>query len=126
MMYLVDTNVFLEILLDQSKKDVCKQFLDTNVGRLHLSEFSLHSIGIILFRYGQETVFSSFLTDVLPNILVVSLPLDQYGEVVTAKTSMALDFDDAYQYRVAKSYELAIVTMDQDFESITDVPVSFL
>ncbi|GAK48839.1 hypothetical protein U14_00050 [Candidatus Moduliflexus flocculans] len=26
-MYLIDTNIFLEILLEQAKKDVCKAFL---------------------------------------------------------------------------------------------------
>jgi predicted nucleic acid-binding protein len=86
----------------------------------------VHAIGVILFRYGQEDAFSVFLTDVLPHTTVLSLPLDQYDEVVTAKKRLALDFDDAYQYRVAKSYNLTIVKMDRDFERVPDVSVSFL
>jgi predicted nucleic acid-binding protein len=33
-MFLVDTNVFLEILLDQEKKESCKRFLEDNAGLL--------------------------------------------------------------------------------------------
>ena len=28
MMFLVDTNIFLEVLLSQEKKEICKSFLD--------------------------------------------------------------------------------------------------
>ncbi len=31
-----------------------------------------------------------------------------------------LDFDDAYQFQVARDYELAIVTMDKDFNRARD------
>jgi len=36
---------------------------------------------------------------------------------------MNLDFDDAYQYSVAKYYGLKIVTMDRDFERIKDLEI---
>ena len=36
---------------------------------------------------------------------------------------MNLDFDDAYQYSVAKYYGLKIVTMDRDFEKIKDLEI---
>jgi len=117
---------FLEILLGQTKKDACKQFMETHIGNLHLTDFSLHSMGVLLFRYGQEDVFSSFLVDVLPNTTLLSLPVPQYREVVTAKNTLDLDFDDAYQYCVAKSSGLTIVTMDRDFEFVSDVDVLFL
>jgi predicted nucleic acid-binding protein len=55
-MYLVDTNVFLEILLTQEKQDACRKFLETNVGSLFISDFSLHSIGVILFRNNKEEI----------------------------------------------------------------------
>jgi hypothetical protein len=60
-MYLIDTNIFLEILLDQTKKAACKTFLDKHSGQLALSDFSLHSIGVIAFRYKNvETSTNSF------------------------------------------------------------------
>ena len=48
-MYLIDTNVFLEVLLAQEKKQICKDFLKVNIEKLNISDFSLHSIGVILF-----------------------------------------------------------------------------
>ena len=124
-MFLVDTNVFLEILLTQDKKEICKKFLDENIENLHISDFSLHSIGVILFRYDKEIVFQKFVEDVLPNIELLSLPAELYGEVVNAKKKLNLDFDDAYQYRVASYYGLKVVTMDRDFERINDVDILF-
>ena len=43
-MNLVDTNIFLEILLGQEKQEVCKNFLSLNIEQLNITDFSLHSI----------------------------------------------------------------------------------
>jgi len=37
-----------------------------------------------------------------------------------------LDFDDVYQYSVAKYHELKVVTMDRNFERIKYVNILFL
>jgi len=73
-MYLVDTNIFLEILLEQEKKEKCKKFLNENIESLCISDFSLHSIGVILFRNNKEEVFKNFVDDIIPNIEIVTLP----------------------------------------------------
>jgi hypothetical protein len=49
-MFLADTNIFLEILLAGDKAETCKNFLSQNLGKIHISDFSLHSVGVILFR----------------------------------------------------------------------------
>jgi len=103
-MFLVDTNVFWEILLGQAKKDNCKKFLYNNIGNLNVTDFSLHSIGVILFRYDKEDIFRKFFEDVIPNVKLLSLPINLYGEVINASRSQNLDFDDAYQYSTAKYY----------------------
>ena len=126
MMFLVDTNVFLEIVLRQDKKEDCKRFLDNNIGNLNITDFSLHSIGVILFRYGKEEIFQKFVEDILPNTKLLSLPVELYGEVVNVRKSLNLDFDDAYQYSMAKYHGLKVVTMDKDFERIRDVEILFL
>ncbi len=126
MMFLVDTNVFLEIVLRQDKKEDFKSFLDNNIGNLNITDFSLHSIGVILFRYGKEEIFRKFAEDVISNTKLLSLPVELYGEVVNVRTSLNLDFDDAYQYSMAKYYGLKVVTMDKDFEGIRDVEILFL
>jgi len=125
-MFLVDTNVFLEILLRQDKKESCKKFLDNNIGNLNFTDFSLYSIGVILFRYGKEDIFQKFVEDVMPNVKLLSLPMKLYREIVDVRKSLNLDFDDAYQYSTAKYYGLRVATMDKDFERIRDVEILFL
>jgi len=125
-MFLVDTNVFLEILLNQDKKEDCKNFLDNNIGSLNITDFSLHSIGVILFRYGKKEFFQKFVEDVISNTKLLSLPIELYREVANLSKSYNLDFDDVYQYSVAKYYGLKVVTMDRDFVRIKDVEIVFL
>ena len=125
-MFLVDTNVFLEILLKRDKKEDCKKFLDNNIGNLNITDFSLHSIGVILFRYGKEEVFGKFVEDIMPNIKLLSLPVELYREVINVRKSLNLDFDDAYQYSMAKYYGLKVAAMDRDFERIKDLEILFL
>ncbi len=86
----------------------------------------MHSIGVILFRYGKEGIFEKFVEDIIPNVKLLSLPIEQYKEVVNIRKSLKLDFDDAYQYSIAKYYGLRVVTMDKDFEKVKDVEILFL
>ena len=101
-------------------------FLNDNIGILNITDFSFHSIGVILFRYAKEDIFQKFIEDVMPNIQFVSLPIKLYMEVINAKRNLNLDFDDAYQYSTAKYYELTVATMDKDFKKIKDVDILFL
>jgi hypothetical protein len=49
-MFLVDTSVWLELLLEQQKADEVRQFLARHEGiELAITEFSLHSIWAIPF-----------------------------------------------------------------------------
>jgi predicted nucleic acid-binding protein len=108
-MYLVDTNVFLEILLTQEKQEVCRKFLEENVGSLYISDFSLHSIGVILFRNNREEVFKKFIKDIIPNLEITTLPKMSYKNLAEIKKKVGLDFDDAYQYQVAREREMKCV-----------------
>jgi predicted nucleic acid-binding protein len=108
-MFLVDTNIFLEILLGQDKKEVCKRFLAKNIGNLNITDFSLHSIGVILFRYSKEDIFRKFVEDVMPDTKILSLPMELYRDIVIVRKNLNLDFDDTYQYSVAKYYGLKIL-----------------
>lgn len=50
-MYLVDTNIFLEALLEQEKMPIVRSFFQsTDLEEMFITDLSLHSIGIILFR----------------------------------------------------------------------------
>ncbi|PKM83694.1 MAG: VapC toxin family PIN domain ribonuclease [Firmicutes bacterium HGW-Firmicutes-13] len=85
-MYLIDTNIFLEILLNQDKKIICKKFLQKNLGLLYLTDFSLHSIGVILFRYKKVDIYQKFIRDITSKVGIISLPLRLYSNV--GKVSM--------------------------------------
>ena len=126
MIYLADTNIFLEILLDQEKRALCEKFLQENTGRICLSDFSFHSIGVILFRSRKEDVFEAFANDIIPLTNVLSLPSDLLDKTVQARQEFNFDFDVAYQYCLAKHHGLKIVTMDKDFRLLGPSMVQFL
>ena len=125
-MYLIDTNIFLEILLKQDKSESCKLFLKENVNFLHVSDFTLHSIGVILFKQNEEDLFLTFIADILPKVRLISLPKSKYQEVLKNKKHFGLDFDDSYQYSVCAHFGLKLTTMDQDFKKVKDIGIQFL
>lgn len=115
-MYLIDTNIFLEILLSQKQKDICKEFLVSNIEQIYISDFSLHSIGVILFRNNKGAVFNTFFEDIIQKIKISTLSEELYSDLGEVKEKFGLDFDDAYQFKTAEEYGLSIVTQDKDFE----------
>lgn len=124
---LVDTNVFLEILLAQPNKENCKHFLRENSVFCALSDFSLHSIGVITFRVRRAHAYRVFIQDTLPSVAVMHLSKHAYASVVDAHERFGLDFDDAYQFALAQAHGLTLVTQDHDFERVKGaVPVHFL
>jgi uncharacterized protein len=126
LMYLADTNIFLEILLRQEKSDVCKSFLKENLADICLSDFSLHSLGVVTFRQGKPGLFMEFAQDMLPHLQLLSLPTSDYIQLPVSSGELKLDFDDVYQYRLAKAYNLTLVTLDRDFRFVSDIQVYFL
>ena len=53
-MFVVDTNVWLELLLEQEKAGEVRRFLEqTDASQLAITDFSLHSIALILCRLGK-------------------------------------------------------------------------
>ena len=126
-MFLLDTNIFLEILLSQNKQAVCQRFLQENNGNLCVSDFSVHSIGIILVRHKKHAVWRTFIEELLANVELVSLPHEQYTGVADTAKRYGLDFDDAYQCSVAAAGDLQLVTFDRDFENVAGrIAVTFL
>jgi len=124
---LVDTNVFLEILLGQSASQRCRDFLNQDPGANWISDFSLHSIGVLLFRKNRVELFRQFTADTLPQLTILTLSSTGYSEVIAARDRFDLDFDDAYQFCVAKEAGLTIATQDKDFERVkTELSVKFI
>ena len=119
MRLLLDTNIFLEIILDQARAEEAKALLlKCDSYDLYASDFTFHSIGILLFRKKHHEAFKRFINDMVINIgvTILSLSADEFETVVAVAGKYNLDFDDAYQYGVASKYDLALVSFDKDFD----------
>jgi predicted nucleic acid-binding protein len=122
-MYLVDTNVWLELLLEQQRAAEVHQFLESvDAGQLSMTEFALNSIGLITTRLRKQDVFEAFVSDILEDSAVrrICLSAIDLKGVLTFMNKFHLDFDDAYQYVAAKRNGLLLVSFDADFDK-TDI-----
>ncbi|MEK7256872.1 MAG: PIN domain-containing protein [Bacteroidota bacterium] len=126
-MDLVDTNVFIEILLQQPKAAICANYLRNHAGQFYLSTFSLHSIGVLLFKKKQPQVFDQFLIDFPPATFCLPLSTQGYSQLSSIQSQFNLDFDDAFQFATAKENMLRLVTQDADFRRVGNaIQVLFL
>jgi len=118
-MYLLDSNIFLELLLDQDRADDVEKFLRSVPSeRLNISEFSLYSVGIVLFRRKLFDVFVRFVEDIIitGGVRLLRLSTEEAKELAKVAQRFKLDFDDAHQYTIAERYGLTIVSFDSDFD----------
>jgi predicted nucleic acid-binding protein len=121
-MYLLDTNILLELLLNQKKAaDVDRLLMNIPARNLYLTEFTLYSIGIILIRKKKNRAFVLMVEDLIEKagVNVLRLLPSDMQEVANHAQNFNLDFDDAYQYAVAEKYGLTIVSFDSDFDITT-------
>jgi hypothetical protein len=119
MRLLLDTNIFLEIVLEQERAPEAKSLLiNADQHEFFASDFSLHSIGLALFRPRRYEMFRVFVKDMLlvAGTTLLSLNVADMGSVAVAAERFKLDFDDAYQYVVAGKHNLTIVSFDSDFD----------
>ncbi|AEH22443.1 PilT protein domain protein [Thermodesulfobacterium geofontis OPF15] len=118
MKVLIDTNIILEILLNQERANEARKLLENSDNfAFFLSDFSLHSIGILLFRTKRHYSFYQFLKDMIFSeiLSILSLSCEDMNRVIEVSTRFDLNFDDAYQYVVAEKYGLTIISFDSDF-----------
>lgn len=117
-MYLVDTNIFLELLLEQDKAgDVRKFMKNTKTSDLYVTEFTVYSIGIALLRLKKFILFRKWIDDIInSDVRTVRLELMELQSLINYTSKFGLDFDDAYQYAIAEKYNLKIVSFDSDFD----------
>ncbi len=118
-MFLLDTNIFLEWMLNRENAGHVQELLErADPSALAISDFSLFSIGIIHVKYGRYREYLTFLNQdiVKKGIQVMTLPLASHGILVEAAEKYRLDFDDAYQYALASLYGLRLVSFDRHFD----------
>ena len=123
--YLIDTNIFLEVLLDQKEAPQCLTFLESvESGKVKavVTSFALHSIAIILEKLKGIESYRHFL-EIITNfegLMTYSTTPHDEIEICTLSKQQNLSFDDAMHYYVAKTFGLKLVSLDDDFDR-TDI-----
>jgi predicted nucleic acid-binding protein len=123
-MILIDTNVFLELALDQERASDCASFLsEVAMGNVQavVTHSTIHAVEASL-RSGNR------LTDFLRNIesseglRVSETGIAEEASIALLAGKMGKDFDDALQYFVARREGAsAIVSFDRHFDGL-DLP----
>jgi len=119
LVFLLDTNIWLERMLRQEQAEITAELLDAlSPSDICMTDFTLHSIGVICNRLKQRDVFVKFVDDVLidTEVVLVSIPANKMKRVVEIMDRFRLDFDDAYQYVAAEIEDTTIVSFDKDFD----------
>ena len=119
MKYLLDTNIWLEVLLDQAQAESARRLIAaTSPVDLYMTDFTLHSIGVILTRIKRLATLHAFVADLStsPAVSLVRLPFEQVALLPAVSQRFKLDFDDAYQYAAARIEGLQLVSFDADFD----------
>lgn len=96
-MYLVDSNIWLERILEQERADEVRAFIERTPARLlYITELALYSIGILLVQRHREQALRQFLEDLSAgSATVVRLSPEDLSEVITACEDFNLDFETA-------------------------------
>ncbi len=120
-MLLVDTNIILELMLQQEKSDECEKFLNsvaTGDIEATITRFSMHAIQAIL-KNPEHTL--AFLYNVNTSIGLKVYDTNTSDEIAIAllMKEVKLDFDDTLQFYVAKRIGAqGIVSFDKDFDKV--------
>jgi len=123
--YLVDANIFLELMLSQQKADVCEKVLRKfSVGVLEglLVDFAIDTIIIVMENYGKGVnEIRTFLSSLM-GYKGLSIYFSSLIDRIMATNHMRdhrLDFDDALTLQAMKENGInKIISYDKDFEKV--------
>lgn len=96
-LYLLDTNIVLELLLEREGASDVENFLTkTPRQEIFISEFTLYSLGVFLTRRKKGDTFLQFVDDMLlrGGIRPVRIEPKDMPATVDAMSRFHLDFDD--------------------------------
>jgi len=119
MVFLIDTNVWLERLLDQEKsKEVGELFDSIPSERLFITDFTFHSIALVLSKLNNVEALKHFIRDTFVEgaVTILHLKPEDMERLILVMREFNLDFDDAYQYVAAEKNDSIIVSLDTDFD----------
>ena len=118
--YLIDTNIFLEILLDQEKSRECQDILErAGNGKIEcvVTHFTVHAIeGLLTDDLETVRKFVKNLEN-SSGIKIVDTTLAEEREIASNAEDFGLDFDDSMQFSVARKQGIEkIISLDKDFD----------
>jgi predicted nucleic acid-binding protein len=122
---LIDTNIFVEVLLGRGRANECKELLERiSTGELScaVTHFSVHSVEAILGRHRLDA--APFLRSVEQSAGLILHDTTISDELAASMLTrqVEMDFDDTLQYFVAKKLGAeSIVSFDRDFDGL-DIP----
>lgn len=123
-MYLVDTNIFLEILLARPRKEECKKLLsqlrDGKKTGL-ITDFTVHSIIVTMGSLNRLTELRTFLTSLTAykGLHVHNTNIIDEIKAIKIAIQSKLDMDDAIQYTTALNTNAeAIISFDKHFSNL--------
>ena len=117
--FLLDTNCFIQVVRQRpDAPQVLALLTGVPRDRLFITDYAVHSIGVIMRRFGQLAAYTAFLAQIGidQGIGTIVIPTADLGRLVAASASYNLDYDDAYQYAAAELHRLALVSLDADFD----------
>jgi len=123
-MYLVDTNIFLEILLGQTKKEECERFLELlRKGKKSgiVTDFTIHSIMVTMYNFGNLNGLRIFLSSLAAykGLRIYHTTMSDEVNATEFAVQNRLDIDDAIQYASALGLKAeAIVSFDKHFNNL--------
>ena len=126
--YFVDSNVFLELELDQERADECEAFLNKvrkGVLKAVITCFHIDSILIVMENYGKKPhELRTFISSLYgyKGLKVYYLSLPDRISAIEHMEKHGLDFDDALAYSIMKKLGInKIVSYDKHFDSLRDI-----
>lgn len=124
---LIDANVFLEVLLDQSESDACEAFLRTVQRGEREAVVTAYHVDAVAYVIGEATgtnEIATFLGSlfVYDGLSVLNQPLVDKLRACRVMDEEGVDFDDALAVRAARTEaDSRIVTLDSDFADVADL-----
>ncbi|MEM2276525.1 MAG: PIN domain-containing protein [Thermoproteota archaeon] len=122
--YLVDTNIFLEIMLSQTRSGDCKTLLNMIKNgdiKAIVTDFSIYSIMLIMSNYLKIKELKVFLSSLsaYKGLTIYRSKLTDILMAVEIMEKKGLDVDDAMQYSAAfSSGAKAIISFDKHFDNL--------
>jgi hypothetical protein len=124
-LYLIDANLFLEILLQQQKANDCERFLakvrDGEVEAL-VTDFLIDAIVLVMENHGKNPADLATFISSLSAYRGLNIYFLSIADRLLATEHMkkfGLDFDDATTYQTMKRMNITtLVSFDDDFDVV--------